>query len=71
MIESERAELRLVKQMFGDGALLIERGPTGILPGSAVIDVDGRRLGSGPTFREALTAACRNIREGIGEKIGS
>jgi hypothetical protein len=62
MIENGRTERRIIKAMFGDAARLVERGPHGSLPGSVEIDLDGRRLGNGPTFRQALALAQRRLR---------
>jgi hypothetical protein len=70
MVEDERQERRIVRAMFGTDARLIETGPAPGKNGSVAIDVDGRRLGSGRTFRAALTAAWLSIPEGDGEKIG-
>ncbi len=70
MIESERQESRLLRLIFGSDARLVETGPAPGNSGSVEIHLDGRRLGDGPTFRAALTAAWRGISEGSGEKIG-
>ena len=62
MVEDTRQERRIVRAMFGDAARLVERGPTPGKNGSVAIHVDGRRLGDGPTFRQALAHTQRRLR---------
>ncbi len=59
MVEDLAIEHRAVRQLFGDGARIDGRMGSGIAPGCIEIKVDGRRLGCGLTFRQALEYATR------------
>lgn len=59
MIEHLRQERRVVQQLYGGAAQLIETAGTRIGPGTVEITVEGRPVGQGSSFREALAGAVR------------
>ena len=62
MHEDSRAEFRTIRQLFGDGVVLVESGPTRRHRGSVSIVMQGRAIGTGPDFRSALRQALRQAR---------
>ena len=61
MVEDMQAEHRQVKQLFGPDATVTGRMGSGVAPGNVQIHIDGRRLGCGRTFQQALTIASKRL----------
>ena len=59
MVEDMQAEHRQVKQLFGPDATVTGRMGSQLAPGVVEIHLDGRRLGCGRTFAQAVEIASR------------
>jgi len=54
MIEHLRAERTVVRQLFGGAGQFVETAGTRVKPGTVEIRVEGRPVGTGGSFREAV-----------------